>query len=130
MSEEKVCFRHIYIETPRGTEPIATLASAVHQTPEIVRVAISRCHSHNDQFSKKVGRVISAQRLRNCQNRVGFVKSFKERIEVLFGPDAQRTCVLFEVEEIPALIQAVREESQFRYPLNYRELCDTLGMEI
>jgi hypothetical protein len=45
-------------------------------------------------------------------------ESFNDRVQYLFSG----SCVLFEMEEIRSLIQAVKSEAFFRHGKSYREL--------
>lgn len=109
-------FRHIYLSDDNNNPlPVATLCSTAHEN--VVRFAMSRCNTL-DQFAKRTGRRISQGRLEKCKSLKGFSSSFEARVQAMFAGD----CALFEKEEIPNLLTAVKKELAFRFNKPYREL--------
>ena len=109
-------FRHIYLsDSDNKSMPVATLCSVSHDN--VLRFAMSRCNPL-DQFAKSSGRRVSQGRLERCKHLTSFNQSFGDRVQSLFSGN----CVLFEKEEVPEMIKAVREELMFRFDMPYREL--------
>lgn len=96
-------FRHIRV----NQQPVATLASTSEENG--VKFALARCNTAKDQFSKKMGRVISEGRLKKkawkCANfhSQHFIESFFEDNYPVVVPEDRVPDFLTAVETLLAL---------------------------
>jgi len=65
--------RYVYNDS---RTPVATIATELNKTNDILEVALARCHSNMDIFVKKRGRHIAASRLKKRDAECEFSRDF------------------------------------------------------